>query len=127
MTGAYRGEEHHEISDALSARLAGGRAKSPIRFGISSEPGHWGTGHRSPSTSVPTEASGCRSIVRPELEDRGAMRGAARPAFRCAPCAASPRFEIKFLVRLPPNFVDGTAEKIGIVRAKRRWLSLRRS
>jgi hypothetical protein len=38
------------------APAAGGSAYSPSSFGIGADPGHHE--HRSPSTSVPTEASG---------------------------------------------------------------------
>ena len=43
------------VSAAASDRLAG-RANKPSSFGIGADPGHHE--HRSPSTSVPTEASG---------------------------------------------------------------------
>jgi hypothetical protein len=46
----------------MLAAVAGGGAHSPSSFGIGADPGHHE--HRSPSTSVPTEASGCRSTVR---------------------------------------------------------------
>jgi hypothetical protein len=40
---------------------AGGSAYSPRRFGVGADPGHHE--HRGPSTNVPTEASGFRSIA----------------------------------------------------------------
>jgi len=44
-----------------SARRAGGRANSPISFGIGAEPGH--QEHRRPSIRLPIDASGWRSMV----------------------------------------------------------------
>jgi hypothetical protein len=41
---------------------AGGGAYSPSSFGIGADPGH--REHRRPSTNVPTDASGWRSMVR---------------------------------------------------------------
>jgi hypothetical protein len=54
---------YQRVTDAQSAApRVGGSANNPSSFGIGAEPGH--QEHRSPSTSVPTEASGCRSTVR---------------------------------------------------------------
>jgi hypothetical protein len=50
------------VKQSLPGRGSCGDAYKPSSFGIGADPGH--QEHRSPSTSVPTEASGWRSTVR---------------------------------------------------------------
>jgi hypothetical protein len=54
--GVDRVRTSWEVAPLASARVYGGSGRKPISFGIGTEPGHHE--HRSPRTSVPTEASG---------------------------------------------------------------------
>jgi hypothetical protein len=58
VTGAAGAPQYPDAG----AFATGGSAYSPIIFGIGADPGHHE--HRKPSTRLPTEASGWRSMVR---------------------------------------------------------------